>query len=268
MLLRRTDGSQYKKKPRYPYILRFEGGGSFTPTERLDDRIQDKLASAGEADYTYCFVMVSDGTTAENRNVLAEHGVKLLGYQFYHSHKAKIPLNRIEEIGNLSFVRWIGYAPFDLKIHPILQKKISSGSDDEIRVYIDVFDSDINEKSEKIVCNDGKTYCKCIPHGPFQNKLEEMGVTILDYEEGRGRVMFTAHATPETINRIAGLDFVLFIKTGDPDANLPLITTLSNQRSPNIDEPLEPEEMTTGDSNREIVTIVQMAFAYIQRRLI
>ena len=176
------------KKPEKPYILGFVGG-SFTPTERLDSRIQDKLASAGEDDYTYCFVMISGRTTDAKRNALAEHGVKLLGYHSNHCYKAKIPLNRIEEVGNLSLVRWIGYAPSDLKIHPTLKKMISSGSDGEVDVYISVFDSDLN--------------------GLFRNKLEEMGVHTCLYND---RITtFAACATPATINKIVDLDFVQFI---------------------------------------------------------
>jgi len=257
------------KKPEKPYTLAFVSD-SFTPTERLDSRIQDKLTSAGEDDYTYCFVMISGRTTNAKRDALTEQGVKLLGYFSHHCYRAKIPLNRIEEIGNLSFVRWIGYAPSDLKIHPTLKKKISSGSDDEIRVYINVFDSDLNENSEKIVHNDGKHYYTYIPNGPFQNKLEEMGVTILAYDD-RG-TSFTARATPDAINQIVDLDFVHSIA---PELTAKL---MSSQGSPSIDEqleseantdePSEQEELTTGDSNPGIATIVQMAFAYIQRRLI
>ena len=83
---------------------------------------------------------------------LTERGVKLLGYHPNHCYKAKIPLNRIEELEGLPYIRWIGYAPPDLKIHPALQQEVSSKSvDDEILVYISVFDSDLNEKSQKIV---------------------------------------------------------------------------------------------------------------------
>ncbi len=46
-------------------------------------------------------------------------------------------------------------------------------------------------------------------NGPFQNKLEEMGVTILAYDDRD--TSFTARVTPDTINKIADLDFVQFI---------------------------------------------------------
>ena len=260
------------KKPEDPYTLGFVGG-SFTPTKQLDPKIQNKLSSAGEDDYTYCFVMIFGRGSRTEMDALTGQGVKLLGYHSHHCYKAKIPLNRIEEIERLPFIRWIGYAPSDLKIHPILKEKISSGSGDEIRVHVNVFDSDLNENSEKIVHNDGKRYYTYIPNGPFQNKLEEMGVTILFYNDGLKT--FTARTTPDTINRIADLDFVHFISS-EPD---PMMKMVASQRSPgidgqleqeaNTDEPLEQEEMTMGSLNLGIVTIVLIAFACMhQRRLI
>ncbi len=92
------------EKPKHPYTLGFVGG-NFTPTERLDLKIQNRLSSADEDDYTYCYVMISWRATDAKLDALTKRGVKLLGYHSHHSYAAKIPLNRIEEIENLSFVR-------------------------------------------------------------------------------------------------------------------------------------------------------------------
>jgi len=43
---------------------------------------------------------------------------------------------------------------------------------------------------------------------------------------------------------------------------------VGSMRSPSTDEPSEQGEVTTGDSNPGIVTIVRMVFVYLQRRLI
>ena len=100
--------------PRNPYSLGFVSE-SFTPTEKLDERLQAKAQEFNTPNYqgknyTYGFVMILGRVTPEKLQNLTEYGVKTLGYHSPHSYKAKIPLNSVDEVNDLPFVKWVGYS--------------------------------------------------------------------------------------------------------------------------------------------------------------
>ncbi|PIN87278.1 hypothetical protein COV19_00140 [Candidatus Woesearchaeota archaeon CG10_big_fil_rev_8_21_14_0_10_44_13] len=120
--------------PRQPYSLGFVSE-TFTPTEKIDNKIYSKINESPSLqitnitpeyiknNYTYGFIMILGKTREEKIDTLENMGVKLLGYHSYHSYKAKIPLNKINELEQLPFVKWIGYSTNKQKFDTVLNSK-------------------------------------------------------------------------------------------------------------------------------------------------
>jgi len=115
--------------PRKPYSLGFMSE-SFTPTGKLGEMLQAKVEESvapsyvGE-NYTYGFIMIIGRITQGKLQNISNYGVKLLGYHSGHSYKAKIPLNKVNEIKELPFIKWVGYATLKQKLHPNLFDRLN-----------------------------------------------------------------------------------------------------------------------------------------------
>ncbi len=188
--------------PKRPYKLGFISE-SFEPTQKLDGRITAKIQETPNG-YIYGFIMISGRITQDKLDTLSNYGVQLLGYHSDHSFKAKIPLNKITEIENSPFVKWIGYSTLKQKLHPNLFDRVNvindniiinaSRSNEEILVYVALFDKDTS--------------------GKFKTVLEQNGAHILFYDDKL--LTYGIKVTPYEIKNIAGLDFVLHIEKHIP----------------------------------------------------
>lgn len=190
--------------PKIPYSLGFISE-SFAPFQKLDNRIENKLREFNTPNYigknyTYAFVMITGRITSEKLQSITNYGVKLLGYHSGHSYKAKIPLDKINEIKDLPFVKWVGYSTLRQKLHPNLFDKINVIDDDifinesvvnkQMPVYINLFDNDVNNE--------------------FKNMLEQKGVNIFEYN--KNLLSYRASLTPGILKDIINLDFILFVE--------------------------------------------------------
>ncbi|PIN87276.1 hypothetical protein COV19_00130 [Candidatus Woesearchaeota archaeon CG10_big_fil_rev_8_21_14_0_10_44_13] len=107
--------------PRQPYSLGFVSE-TFTPTEKIDNKIYSKIDEISSLqitditpkyvkdNYTYGFIMILGDIWEYKLNDLKNMGIKMLGPHSTHSYKVKIPLNKINELEQLSFVKWVGYS--------------------------------------------------------------------------------------------------------------------------------------------------------------
>lgn len=189
--------------PKMPYSLNFVSE-SFTPLEKMDSRIYSKIEEIPtlqitnitpqyvKDNYTYGFVMILGKTWDYKISALKGIGIRLLGLHSMHSYKAKIPLNKINELEQLSFVKWVGYSTNKQKFDTVLNSKIENGADssEELEIYINLFDDDLS--------------------GEFKNILLKEGVEVGDYFPDLRT--YYARANLSTIHSISEYDFVLFIE--------------------------------------------------------
>lgn len=218
--------------PRRPYSLDFVSE-KFTPNLGLDEKVVRKLRDFNnrdyvESNYTYGFIMINGVRTKEKLQEIKELNIKLLGSHSGHSYKAKIPLDKLNELDNLSFVRWVGYSKLKQKLHYNLFDRINivnnrieindEKRNEEIPIYINLFDEDIplnGNKSliEKKSEQDKNSY-KYQEIGEFGKVLENKGVRIIRYDEELK--YYFAYAYPEIIKDILGLEFILNIEKQIP----------------------------------------------------
>jgi len=154
--------------PKIPYTLGFVSE-SFTPTEKIDDSLYSKIQEISSLkitnitpqyvknNYTYGFIMILGKRRESKLNTLENIGVKLLGYHPRHSYKAKIPLNKISELEQLSFVKWVGYSTNKQKFDNTLNAKFDNESDmgEELEIFINLFDDDISDEFKNILKKEG-----------------------------------------------------------------------------------------------------------------
>ncbi|PIN87280.1 hypothetical protein COV19_00150 [Candidatus Woesearchaeota archaeon CG10_big_fil_rev_8_21_14_0_10_44_13] len=207
--------------PKLPYSLGFVSE-LFTPTEKIDSKIYSKIEDIPSLkitdttpqyvkdNYTYGFIMILGKTREEKLDVLKNMGIKLLGYHPYHSYKAKIPLNRINELEQLSFVKWVGYSTSRQKLDSELigmLNNVSQNKEEIVKIFIALFDNDTNEE--------------------FKNILEKNGVKVIKYHPNLNT--YLAEAPLKLINdTLINFDFILAIERSsygleNHDQSIPLI---------------------------------------------
>ena len=125
---------------------------------------------------------------------LAGLDVALLGPHDDH-HKARLPIGSLPAIAALPDVEWVGVSAPRQKLSSELtalrtSQATAAAADSEtpIPIVINLFDSDEN--------------------GNFRRELEAVGAAIGAYDAGL--LSYHAVATGPVIERIVGLDFVLF----------------------------------------------------------
>jgi len=168
--------------PKEPYVLAL-WGGEYKPAPnekicpRLEKRIKETKNNTNET--TYCYIMISGLILPSKIKELEERGVKVVGWYPPHCIAVKVQLNKIAEIKNLSFVRWIGYGDPMMKLHPALQKALKSENKEEKRkIYISLYEEDTSVK-EVVIEKGGKQGIRYIGAGKFRDALERNGVDIL-----------------------------------------------------------------------------------------
>ena len=218
-----------------PYFLGFAGGLYRPPAgERvgpfLAGRIQNGPRPGENPFFTYAYVMFLGRITEPKKRSVESLGVKLLFYHPNNSYAAKIPVHAAGDLAARPCVRWVGYAQPSQKIHPALNsvmEKTPSGQD--IPIYIDLFESDLNPRSEKVtgplpvVATIGKGPRTGDPsyaawswktHGKIQARLEKLGVKIEGYKEEIHA--YEAKADAWTILKLVDLDYVAFLEWRPP----------------------------------------------------
>lgn len=128
-------------------------GGEYKPAPnekicpRLEKRIKETKNNTNET--TYCYIMISGLILPSKIKELEEQGVKVVGWYPPHCIAVKVQLNKITEIKNLSFVRWIGYGDPVMKLDPMLKYAIKSeniSKDEQREITISLFEQDTGVK--------------------------------------------------------------------------------------------------------------------------
>ncbi|MBN2067636.1 MAG: S8 family serine peptidase [Candidatus Diapherotrites archaeon] len=179
----------------FPYQLCFTSGGCVTPTKQVDDRLQARIEEASEPsytgkEYTYGFIMVEGKITWTKLEMLRNLGIEITGGSHsYNALPAKIPFDKVSELKDLTFVKWIGYANSAQKLDIVLKKTIEQSSKtqpyEEKDIFIHLFDEDSNE---------------------FREDLHDLGIQINKYYPTLK--MYSASTPLNIIPQLLGLDFV------------------------------------------------------------
>ncbi len=218
-----------------PYFLGFAGGLYRPPVgERIGRglalRVQKGPRPGEDPLFTYAYVMFQGRITEAKKRSVESLGVKLLFYHPNNSYAAKIPVHIVGDLAARPCVRWVGFARPVQKIHPALDSVMSeTPSGQDIPIYIDLFESDLNPKSEKLigslpqVATIGRGVRPGDPayaawswktHGRIQEKLEKLGVKVGAYHEEIHA--YEAKADAWTILELVDLDWVAFLEWRSP----------------------------------------------------
>ena len=121
-----------------------KASGSTRDSRRAAARLDDSRP----AREVFGFVMFSRRITQARLAELAGAGARLLGFHPNYTWKVAIAEKSLHAVADLPFVRWIGVAPPEMKLHPQLAARIAAAAADEpLDVWVSLFDSDLNPDS-------------------------------------------------------------------------------------------------------------------------
>ena len=228
-----------------PHFLGFVGARHYPPDdERIDPRFGDALVQLGSDarphDEVYGFLMLGKRLTDQRVIKLAGLGVRVLGFHPHHALRAAIPVASIPDVAALGFVRWVGVATPEQKVHPHLLVEMGARPNDVHDIYINAFESDLCELSVTLpgtrpvtggpdeariegAAGAGVT----LSHGWMHRRIEELGVEVDDYLSEHHA--FRARIDPSQLQDLVELDFVQFVEarvraTAMHDESTPMIS--------------------------------------------
>jgi len=204
-----------------PYRLSFVSGDYYPPQhERVDPRLVEGLGRFGR-DHTYGYVMFRGAVQAHKVKTLEGLGLVFGSPHTFNCLQAWIPGRALAALRVHPFVRWVGYARSEQKADPLVLEAMNNPVNDPTRpvpVFVNVFDSDLGPWSEERSIDEVPPQVSVDPkevamramvtmsNGPFHRAIEAEGGRVMGYEDSIRT--FYVWATPPTIRRIVGLDFV------------------------------------------------------------
>lgn len=205
----------WRQRPRTKLGLAFSSGVR-APATGLDPALRAEAASAAaarERKTIYGFLLLRAPLDEDVERKLADLGVKLLGPHDDH-HKARLPVDALDEIAALPEVEWVGVSERAQKQSRDLSALRSEAAaqaagiatETPLPIVVNLFDDDAD--------------------GAFRRELEAAGVTVGEYDPALR--FYRGVATQSTIDAITALDFVLFVEpvrtmSGHHDQSTPLI---------------------------------------------
>jgi len=200
-------------RPETARALSFSSG-VLAPSSGLDPALKahaDGLRAQGRQ-FVYGFLRLRGPLDGALEKTLAGLGVELLGPHDYH-HKARLPVGSLQAVAALPDVEWVGVSAREQKLNPELtelrgpQGKAAAVDDaTALPIVVNLFEGDEN--------------------GSFRRQLEDVGVAVGAYDPALH--FYRGVATWPTIDKIAALDFVLFVElirpmAGGHDQSTPLV---------------------------------------------
>ncbi|MEM1452671.1 MAG: S8 family serine peptidase [Planctomycetota bacterium] len=213
-----------------PFFLGFVGSDYYPPANEVLD---PALVTAAQLPYldlrneavTYGFVMFSKRITPNRLAVLEDMGIRVLGFHPHYTMRAAIPTDRVGDVSVLDFVRWVGVARAQQKVHPATAGEIAElASGERAQLYVSVFESDLNDASTSMVVGaastvDGDGIVRSgdnagnvvwQSNGWMHYALQELGAEIVSYAPRQNA--FQALVDPARIEDIIARDFVQFVE--------------------------------------------------------
>jgi hypothetical protein len=228
-----------------PSYLGFAAARYYPPVdERVDPALvaQALAAEAAGRRETYGFVMLASRLSHARRAALEALGVRVLGFHPYACLKVALPASSIDAVGALDFVRWVGVARPEQKLHPRLADLEPEG-DGRFALYVDLFESDLGPQSSAEpaatmsradaglvapASEAGPVPLRWRSNGRMQAALDELGIEVREYVETIQA--FRVRCAPQQVEALAALDFVQFVEPDLPkalahDESTPMIAT-------------------------------------------
>ena len=186
--------------------------GALAPASGLDAALQTQALAIQGRSFVYGFVLLRGRPDEAVERQLAGFGVELLGPHDDH-HKARLPVGSLAALAAMPEVAWLGVSPPELKLDGDLTalrgpkaEKAGFGPATPIPIVINLFEGDET--------------------GAFRRELEALGAKLAKYDPELEA--YRAVATVPIIEKIAALDFVLFIEligknSVGHDQSMPLI---------------------------------------------
>jgi Subtilase family/CARDB len=172
--------------------------GVLAPSSGLDAALKshaDGLRAQGRQ-FVYGFLLLRVPPEGTLQKKLAALGVQLLGPHVNHQ-KARLPVGSLEAIAALADVEWLGVSPPEQKLSSELTELRGAQAKEAavdpaagLPIVINLFEGDES--------------------GSFRKQLEAVGAALGEYDPALQ--FYRAVATWPTIEKIAALDFVLFVE--------------------------------------------------------
>jgi len=224
-----------------PFFLGFASGAYYPiQTEQIDPELVDAfgraLTDGRPTDEIYGFVMFEKRMTEDRVDQLESLGVRVLGFHPHYCLKAAIPIAQLDSVATMPFVRWVGVAKEWQKLHPAMNAVLADTQPgDVIKVWITVFDSDLNEAStaeslgvpslmspggiqEVTPEAAGNLPARWMSNGWMQDVLEQHGVAIRSYT--KQTYTFESFVQVGLLESLLELDFVQFIEPQPEDSTM------------------------------------------------
>ncbi|MCE9592817.1 MAG: S8 family serine peptidase [Planctomycetes bacterium] len=213
-----------------PYFLGFAAGNYYPPTgERLDPELLASIrvdAFDGRPEpIVYAFAMFEHRITAARTAALEALGVRVLGYHPSNCLKLAIPLAAFEAVAASPELHWLGTPKRWQKLHPSLGAHTASAGDLDVRLVVDVYDSDLNAASfdetvgsasqldagtVRLAPAGTQALTRTRSNGWQERALADLGVQVDEYEDAIRA--FHVRAPASRIDALAASDFVQFVE--------------------------------------------------------
>ena len=227
-----------------PFFLSFASGSHFPPAgESIDPALVTAASSAlasGRSE-TFAFVMFSKRMTPARLAVLEGLGARVQSFHPHYCLSVKLPVLSIDACASLDFVRWIGVATPQQKVHPRLVQELGQTAPGRtVDVWINVFESDLSAAASREsvgvarLWNSGSEL-EAPANGAFrvasggwrEAALRAQGVSLVEYVDSIRA--FRARVLPSQIENLVGLDFVQFLEADLPaqlahDESTPMVS--------------------------------------------
>jgi hypothetical protein len=194
------ESNSFRQRSHAPRGLSFSSG-TRTRTSGLDPTLRSRADGASRRGrrFVYGFLRLRVPLDEAVAQRLADFDVTLLGAHDDHQ-KARLPLASLEAIAALPEVEWVGVSTRAQKRSrelSALKRAADVARSTPIPIVVNLFEADED--------------------GAFRRELEAAGVAVGEYDADLR--FYRAVADRTTIDRIAGLDFVLFIELIEPIAD-------------------------------------------------
>ncbi|MCB9889766.1 MAG: S8 family serine peptidase [Planctomycetes bacterium] len=215
-------GKRVRLPARNPYVLSFVSG-DYTPEPGVDPRLLALQQRAPTAT-AYGYIMIQGRFADPDKMArLRAMGVTLIGPHTYQSWAASFPLDKLQQLASLPFVRWVGQAQPEQKLEPRLAELMkTTAPTDLMRISVSTFASDRCAATQRVSVRppelraDERLQIGAldleVPNGPFQKALEAAGFRFEHYTEIDNVFVFKGLATRATVDKIRGLQFVSFVE--------------------------------------------------------